>query len=177
MSRPLSMILATVLLVCGFCFGVVCGLEKFEPQVVYKSIHTVKYPEPEFKEIVKPVYVEKPIYFTVEKPVYIDKPVYKAVTIQNTQFELTLERFKSVAELRAWLDKYEEPDLPADTDCDDKAIAMFLQALRCGKYMSTEVIESQEHMVCSTIINNDIYFIDNDKAIFRELGGYYWKID
>jgi len=151
--------------------------EKFEPQVVYKSVHTVKYPQPEIKEIVKPVYVEKPIYVTVEKPVYIDKPVYKTLMVQNTQFELTLERFKSVAELRVWLAEYKEPDLPAGADCDDKAIAMFLQALRTGKYMSTEVIESQDHMVCSTIINNDIYFIDNDKAIFRELGGYYWKID
>ena len=166
-----------LLLVGSFCFGVVCGKEKYEPKVVSRYINTVKYPEPEIKEIVRPVYVEKPVYITVEKPVYLDRPVYRVVTIENTQFEVTLERFKSVAELRTWLDKYEEPDLPPGADCDDKAIAMFLQAIRSGKYMSTEVIESQEHMVCSTIINNDIYFIDNNKEIFQELGGFYWGID
>ena len=177
MNRLLLITLLIIILGGGFCFGVVWGQEIFEPEVVYKRISTVKYPAPEVKEIVKPVYLEKSVYVTVEKPVYVDKPVYHTVVVQDTQFEVALEQFRSVSELRDWLDKYEEPDLPADADCDDQAIAMFLQALRTGKYMSTEVIESQEHMVCSTVIDNDIYFIDNNKVIFRELGGYYWRID
>lgn len=177
MNRLLSIMLAMVLLVGCFCFGVICGHEKFASQIIYKSVHTIKYPAPEVKEIIKPVYVEKPVYITVEKPVYLDRPVYKAVMIQNTQFDVTLERFRSVGELRTWLDKYEEPNLAEGADCDDKAIAMFLQAMRTGKYMSTEVIESQGHMVCSTIIDNEIYFIDNNKAIYQELAGFYWRVD
>lgn len=137
----------------------------------------IEYSPPRIIEVEVPVYIDKPVYITIEQPVYIDKPVYEAVIIHDTQFEVALEPFRSLTELKEWLKEYEEPELPNEADCDDRAVAMFLAALSDGKFMSTEVVESQGHMVCSTIIDNKFYFIQNNKSIFRELGGTHWKVD
>jgi hypothetical protein len=82
------------------------------------------------------------------------------------------KEFESVAELKAWLAQDNTDSTfyvfgsgcVSHYDCDDYAVALARNALADGYLVSTQV--EGDHMLNSTIIGNDIYFIEpqNDEV-------------
>jgi len=123
-----------------------------EPELEAK---TVGFPEPVVKEV--PVYIEK----VVPEPVIKEVPVY----ITRTEYipgPVELQPFKSKDGLRKWLsDNYIRNALPGR--CVDTALELCSRAWRDGYQMSTEVRgdgEPEGHMICSTVIGDEIYFLE-----------------
>ena len=76
--------------------------------------------------------------------------------------------FRSIAELEAWLASYNEKTIYLNAgngsfnsyDCDDMAVAMMKAALKNGYLMSWQLVDNGWHMICSTMIGNEGYYIE-----------------
>lgn len=84
---------------------------------------------------------------------YVDRPV--EVVIEKTiEVPLELREFGSLDELKTWM-----PSLYIfGGDCDDYSLYLVELAHQDGYEMSTQITGT--HMLNSTIIGNDIYFIE-----------------
>lgn len=107
-------------------------------------------------------YIEVP----VEAPVIVEEEVIVEIPVP-----MELREFASQKELKEWLDQDNTEgalyfsgsiDFSGYYDCDDYAIALMRNALEDGYLMSTEIIRkgSEFHMINSTIIGNNVYFIE-----------------
>lgn len=99
--------------------------------------------------------------FIVQKEIIVEKPI-------------ELREFVSLQELVDWLEqdetdatlyftvKVDLSNLNSKYDCDDFAYHLQKSALAEGYLMSTEIIikEGEQHMINSTSIGNNIYFIE-----------------
>ena len=103
--------------------------------------------------------------FIVQKEIIVEKLVEKPIELRE---------FVSLQELVDWLEqdetdttlyftvKVDLSNLDSKYDCDDFAYHLQKSALADGYLMSTEIIvkEGEQHMINSTSIGNNIYFIE-----------------
>ena len=130
--------IVVVLLTTGFIIGEITA-EPVKPE----AITQVKY---------YPVARYVPLIEYVDKVEYIDRIV---------EVPRELKPFESWAELSKWQAQNYIKDC-ASNSCVDCALEMQRRALKDGYLMSTEVVGQQGnlHMICSTVIGNQIIFVD-----------------
>lgn len=152
MVRTILMLLliATVVASVGYQVGAYHARQTFEPQVVTEYVPL----PPEIIEV------------EVVKEVPVEVEVIKEVPIK-------LREFESLRELKDWLandDLDSHLVLRATRDgyidlrgpCDHLALELQRRAIEQGYLMSTQILKlgSGLHMMNSTVIGNDIYFIE-----------------
>jgi len=109
--------------------------------------------------------VREPII--LEREIIVEKPVVRPIVLRE---------FASLQELKDWLEQdktdatlfftgsvdLSNPYSKYANDCDDFAYRLQKSALTQGYLMSTEIIVKgrEQHMINSTIISNNIYFIE-----------------
>ena len=143
-------IIVTFLIGTAFMMGTLVVQPEAEARIV-----TIR--EPVVQEV--PVYVEKtvpePYWVIQEVPVYVKQTEYVAVPAE-------LKSFQSWHELQVWLANNYVQDAAPDR-CVDTALELCQRAWQDGYQMSTELWgdgKREGHMICSTIIGDDIYFME-----------------
>ena len=125
-----------------------------QPQI---EARTVTIREPVIQEV--PVYVEKvirvPQWIVQEVPVYVRETEYVEVPAE-------INSFQSWRELQVWLaNNYIKDAVPGR--CVNTALELCQRAWGDGYQMSTELWgdgKREGHMICSTVIGDDIYFME-----------------
>jgi hypothetical protein len=145
--------------------------------LIYSKISAV--PETIVHTITKHVnhYAERPTLevreTVVEKKVIEKVPVIEYVEVAK-EVPMELKQFESEEELIEWLHTDKTDELPYIKDlfeCENFARTLMRHALKSGYYMSFQVLKDYTrpdtkefiqgpHAINSTIIGNDIYFID-----------------
>jgi len=106
--------------------------------------------------------------------VFVERIVTRTEYIEVTR---ELKPFDSWRELQAWLDNNYVEDAIADR-CVDTSLELCQRAWRDGYQMSTELWgdgNGEGHMINSTVIGDNIYFIEPGSN-FSWLGGWKYKV-
>ena len=154
-------VLVTIL-TAGAAFFI--GTRVSEPEV---EAGIVIVPEPVIEEVI--VYKERIVY----EPQFIfeEVPVYEK-QIEYVEVSVQLKPFRSWKELGVWLANNYVKDAVPDR-CVDTALELNRRAWQDGYQMSTELWgdgKREGHMINSTVIGDEIYFIEPSSAM-SWLGG------
>lgn len=160
-SKVCLALLISALCCIAFSVGSYYGETTFEPKVVY---------------IETPIEVEKVVEVEVIKEVPVE--IIKEVPVPTP---IELREFEDLDELNQFLEADDTNEVLrlypirgtdgrmslGDDTCDYYALNLQERALKAGYLMSTEIIK-QNHMINSTVIGNEIYFIEpqSDKVWF-----------
>ena len=165
-SKTLIILLALALAGGSFCWGLVYSKIKMAPEIIVQTVT---------KDVSH--YVEKPtievIETFVEKKVIEEVPVVQYVEVEK-EVPAKLKQFESEEELIEWLhiDKTDEsPYIRNLFECENFARTLMRHTLENGHLMSFQVLKNYTrpdtkefiegpHAINSTIIGNDVYFID-----------------
>ena len=142
---------------------------------------TASHPQPETSYVEAVAVAPNDGYYSSSRTGYIDRADHEPFIVQKEiivekliEKPIELREFVSLQELVDWLEQNEtdttlyftvKVDLSnphSEYDCDDFAYRLQKNALVEGYLMSTEIIvkEGEQHMINSTCIGNDIYFIE-----------------
>jgi hypothetical protein len=165
-SKMLIMLLALALAGGSFCWGLVYGKINMVPETVVRTVtkDVSRYTEVPVVEVVEKV---------VEKKVIEQVPVIEYVEVEK-EVPVELKQFASEEALVAWLHVDSTDGLTYIKDlfeCENYAQTLIRHAQAEGYHMSFQVLKNYTrpdtkefikgpHAINSTIIGNDIYFID-----------------
>jgi len=142
---------------------------------------TASHPQPETSYVEAAAVAPNDGYYISSRTGYIDRADHEPFIVQKEiivekliEKPIELREFVSLQELVDWLEqdetdttlyfttKVDLSNLDLKYDCDDFAYHLQRSALAEGYLMSTEIIlkEGEQHMINSTCIGNDIYFIE-----------------